>query len=53
MVVSLARDAGKISDSQVNELISRTRNGDMTLVLEAYENDIRHPIKSALQGIFN
>jgi nuclear-control-of-ATPase protein 2 len=50
MVAEFARDHYKLPENQVNSLIKNVREGDMSLILKAYENEIKHPLKNAIQG---
>jgi nuclear-control-of-ATPase protein 2 len=50
MVVSLARDKLGYDADQLAELTAQIRKGDLTSVLEIYEEDIKAPVKSALVG---
>ncbi|KAF8901463.1 ATP synthase regulation protein NCA2-domain-containing protein [Gymnopilus junonius] len=50
MTLDLARDAMHLSDAQLAALSARVRMGDLTSVMEAYEEDIRTPFRSALRG---
>lgn len=40
MVADFARDQ-KLTPDEINRIVSRVREGDMTLVLETYENDLK------------
>lgn len=50
MVVDFAKDHGHLNDTEIANLISKTNQGDLTLVLEAYEREIKTPFKSAVGG---
>ncbi|BEI84160.1 hypothetical protein CcaverHIS002_0407640 [Cutaneotrichosporon cavernicola] len=50
MVVDFGRDVYHLNDSELAALRVKVESGDMEEVLKAYENEIRHPIKSALFG---
>ena len=50
MALSLARDELHYSPEQLQELSQKVKVGDLTAILQIYEDDIRHPIKSALLG---
>ncbi|KAK3318434.1 ATP synthase regulation protein NCA2-domain-containing protein [Apodospora peruviana] len=57
MVVDFARDkpemavgASTITDSQVADIRSKVREGDVTPILRAYEKDLRKPFVGAVRG---
>ncbi|KAH9483454.1 Nuclear control of ATPase protein 2 [Psilocybe cubensis] len=50
MTLSLARDALQYTPSQLESLAEQVRLGDLTPVMEIYEEDIRTPLKSAITG---
>ncbi|KAG6854123.1 hypothetical protein C0991_010287 [Blastosporella zonata] len=50
MTLSLAKDQLNYSDEQLANLSKQIRVGDLTPVLEIYEEDIRSPLKSAVTG---
>ncbi|TFK52609.1 NCA2-domain-containing protein [Heliocybe sulcata] len=50
MVLSLAREKLAYDAQQLDELASKVRVGDLTPVMEIYEQDIKSPIKSAVAG---
>ncbi|KZT25389.1 NCA2-domain-containing protein [Neolentinus lepideus HHB14362 ss-1] len=50
MVLSLAREKLSYDVQQLEELASKVRVGDLTPVMEIYEQDIKSPIKSAVAG---
>lgn len=50
MVSEFARDHYKLPEPEVTHLIQNVRQGDMSLILKAYENEIKHPIKNVVQG---
>ncbi|PPQ98986.1 hypothetical protein CVT26_014412 [Gymnopilus dilepis] len=50
MTLDLARDALHLSPPQLAALSERVRMGDLTPVMEAYEEDIRTPLRSAIRG---
>ncbi|KAI1344957.1 ATP synthase regulation protein NCA2 [Xylariaceae sp. FL0016] len=57
MVVDFALDnpdaafgASSISESQVADIRSKVREGDVTPILRAYEKDLRRPLKGAVRG---
>jgi nuclear-control-of-ATPase protein 2 len=46
MVADFARDQYKLDDAQVETVMRRVREGDLTMVLKAWEQDIKvraHP----------
>lgn len=49
MVADFARDQ-KLPSDQVATVARRVREGDMTVVLGAYEKDLKSPLKSAVTG---
>lgn len=51
MVAEFARDHYQLAEDQVGDLMSRVREGDMSMVLKAYEEEIKHPLKNAVKGI--
>ncbi|KAK7063809.1 ATP synthase regulation protein NCA2-domain-containing protein [Favolaschia claudopus] len=50
MTLSLARDQLKYDSAQLDALSKQIRLGDLTPVLQLYEEDIKTPVKSALSG---
>ncbi|CAA7270526.1 unnamed protein product [Cyclocybe aegerita] len=50
MTVSLARDTLNYSADQLEALAEKVRMGDLTPVMQVYEEDIRTPLRSALTG---
>ncbi|PPQ91940.1 hypothetical protein CVT25_000983 [Psilocybe cyanescens] len=50
MTLSLARDALQYTPSQLERLAQQVRLGDLTPVMQIYEEDIRTPLRSALTG---
>ncbi|KAJ7606812.1 NCA2-domain-containing protein [Roridomyces roridus] len=50
MTLSLARDQLRYDSAQLDALSQKIRVGDLTPVLQIYEEDIKTPLKSALTG---
>ncbi|TIA79098.1 hypothetical protein E3P77_03600 [Wallemia ichthyophaga] len=50
MVKELGKDNLKLSDAQLLELGENVRKGDLSAVLQVYENEMKTPFKSALFG---
>ncbi|KAJ7508582.1 NCA2-domain-containing protein [Mycena galericulata] len=50
MTLSLARDQLHYNSAQLTALSKQIRLGDLTPVLQLYEEDIKSPVKSALTG---
>ncbi|KAG2010232.1 hypothetical protein CC2G_013069 [Coprinopsis cinerea AmutBmut pab1-1] len=50
MALSLAKDVLHYNDTQLELLRVQVNQGDLTPLMELYENDIRSPLKSALAG---
>lgn len=50
MTLSLARDALQYTPSQLEGLAQQVRLGDLTPVMQIYEEDIRTPLRSAITG---
>ncbi|KAF8635828.1 hypothetical protein AX15_000027 [Amanita polypyramis BW_CC] len=50
MALSLAKDELQYNPDQLQELSQKIKVGDLTPILELYEEDIKHPVKSALLG---
>lgn len=50
MAVALSRDRLSLNDTQLQEISAQIRLGDLTPVLQVYEEDIKSPIKSAIKG---
>lgn len=52
MVVDFAIDNNSttLNDSEISEIRAKVKEGDLTPVLRAYEKDLRHPFKGAVQG---
>jgi nuclear-control-of-ATPase protein 2 len=50
MVISLSTEKLAYTPDQIAELTQRIREGDLTAVMQVYENDIKSPLKSAISG---
>jgi len=50
MTLSLARDELRYDSQQLNALAQKIRVGDLTPIMEIYEEDIRRPLRSAMMG---
>lgn len=50
MTLSLARDKLRYDEAQMGALARQIQMGDLTPVLQIYEEDIKSPLKSALGG---
>lgn len=50
MTLSLAQDTLHYTPSQLEVLAQQVKMGDLTPVMQAYEEDIRTPLRSALTG---
>ncbi|KJA22630.1 hypothetical protein HYPSUDRAFT_40693 [Hypholoma sublateritium FD-334 SS-4] len=50
MALALARDSLKYTPTQLDTLATQVRMGDLTPVMQIYEEDIRTPFRSALTG---
>ena len=50
MCLELARDKLNYSPEQMAALTDRIRVGDLTAVMQIYEEDIKSPLKSAVGG---
>ncbi|KAI7859978.1 ATP synthase regulation protein NCA2-domain-containing protein [Circinella umbellata] len=50
MVVQFANDHYHLSEIDAQQLIANVRDGDLSVVLKAYENEIKHPLKNAITG---
>ncbi|KAI0031065.1 ATP synthase regulation protein NCA2-domain-containing protein [Vararia minispora EC-137] len=50
MAIALARDKLRYSDTQLATFSDRIHKGDLTPILEIYEEDIKSPVKSAVSG---
>lgn len=50
MAVALSRDRLSLNDTQLQEISAQIRLGNLTPVLQVYEEDIKSPIKSAVKG---
>lgn len=50
MTLSLAQEKLKYSQEQLSELSKRIRLGDLTPILQIYEEDIKRPLKSVVAG---
>ena len=49
MVVSFAADHG-LSSSELHSIAEASRKGDLTVVLQKYESEIKAPLKNAIRG---
>ncbi|KAH9080349.1 NCA2-domain-containing protein [Lactarius deliciosus] len=50
MALSLARDKLSYSPAQLDDLSNKLRLGDLTPILQIYEEDIKSPVRSAVSG---
>ncbi|OZJ06885.1 hypothetical protein BZG36_00236 [Bifiguratus adelaidae] len=50
MVTQFARDYYHFTDDQIAELSKQVRDGDLSIVLKVYENEIKNPVKNAVMG---
>lgn len=50
MTLSLARDKLHYDETQISALARQIQMGDLTPVLQIYEEDIKNPLKSAIGG---
>ena len=50
MTLALAQDKLHYTPEQMNALSQQVRLGDLTPVMQIYEDDIRSPLKSAVGG---
>ncbi|KAI0260242.1 NCA2-domain-containing protein [Gloeopeniophorella convolvens] len=50
MALSLAKDKLNYSPIQLDDLSSKLRLGDLTPILQIYEEDIKNPVRSAVSG---
>jgi nuclear-control-of-ATPase protein 2 len=50
MAISLAQDKLLYDSQQLSSLSEQIRMGDLTPVLQVYEDDIKRPLRSALTG---
>lgn len=50
MVTEFARNHYHLSDNQVDALINQVREGDLSVILKVYEEEIKHPLKNAVKG---
>ncbi|CEL62471.1 Nuclear control of ATPase protein 2 OS=Schizosaccharomyces pombe (strain 972 / ATCC 24843) GN=nca2 PE=3 SV=1 [Rhizoctonia solani AG-1 IB] len=50
MVISLSTEKFSYTPEQVAQMSEQIRAGDLTEVMKLYENDIKHPVRSAITG---
>ena len=50
MAVALSRDRLSLNDTQLRQISEQIHQGDLTPVLQVYEEDIKSPIRSAVKG---
>ncbi|KAI9301701.1 ATP synthase regulation protein NCA2-domain-containing protein [Cunninghamella echinulata] len=50
MVVQFAKEHYSLSDQEIVQLGNKVRDGDMSVILRAYENEIKSPLKNAIRG---
>lgn len=51
MVISFAKDQGlALNDEELTRISSAVQHGDLTLVLQNYENEIRRPFRNTISG---
>jgi len=50
MTIDLARDKLHYTPEQMNALAGKIRSGDLTTIMQIYEEDIKTPLKSAIGG---
>lgn len=50
MALALAKEKLNYSAQQLDAFTTKIRSGDLTPILEIYEEDIKRPMKSAVTG---
>ncbi|KAF0546697.1 NCA2-domain-containing protein [Gigaspora margarita] len=50
MVIDFARDQKQFTVEELNDLSKRIRDGDLSIVLRAYEQELKRPVKATLTG---
>ncbi|KAI8140932.1 ATP synthase regulation protein NCA2-domain-containing protein [Fennellomyces sp. T-0311] len=50
MVLQFAQDHYHLTPSDAQQLAEQVRDGDLSVVLRAYENEIKRPLKNAITG---
>ena len=50
MTLALAQEKLRSSPSELEALSRQIQMGDLTAVMQIYEEDIKNPLKSAVQG---
>lgn len=50
MVLDFSKEKYKVSDTDLADMASRVRQGDLSSVLKVYETEMKSPVKSALTG---
>lgn len=50
MTLSLAKDKLSYSPAQLDDLSNKLRFGDLTPILQIYEEDIKRPVRSTVSG---
>lgn len=50
MTLSLAKDKLNYSPTQLDDLSNKLRTGDLTPILQIYEEDIKRPVRSTVSG---
>lgn len=50
MALALAKEKLNYSAEQLDAFATKIRSGDLTPILEIYEEDIKRPMKSAVTG---
>jgi nuclear-control-of-ATPase protein 2 len=50
MVIDYALDSKEITSSEINQLQESVKSGDLTIVMNNYEKDLKNPIKSIIIG---
>lgn len=50
MALSMGRDKLGLDDNQLRNLSTQVHEGDLTSILQIYEEDIKSPIRSAVSG---
>ncbi|CAG8463604.1 8892_t:CDS:2 [Paraglomus occultum] len=50
MVIDFAKKRNNLTEEQLAELTEEVREGDLSIVLRAYENELQKPLRSVVQG---
>ena len=52
MVTDFAKDHGVLDQAELDSLLAKVYQGDLTIVMQQYENSLKSPLKNAVLGSY-